>query len=114
MLCFISPSYAVTAKNKEIACLQGKLSELQRNGDKKANDLTKKLEDKEQLMKKARKFVSVTKGKLLKKEEETQELSKELYSVKGECLTSEPAWVHISVYLLAPVACLLLLENHLH
>lgn len=75
-----------SAKNKEIVCLQDKLSELQKNGEKKASDLAKKLEDKEHLMKKAKKFVSVTKGKLLKKEAEVEELSNELQSFKGEGL----------------------------
>ena len=72
------------AKSKEIACLQDKLSEIQQNGERKVNDLAKKLEDKEQLMKKAKKFVSVTKGKLLKKEAEVEDLSNELQSFKGK------------------------------
>ena len=35
-------------------------------------------------MKKAKKFVSVTKGKLLKKEVEVEDLSNELQSFKGK------------------------------
>ena len=76
--------FVFPAKNREIACLQDKLSEVQQNGEKKVNDLAKKLEDKEQLMKKAKKLVSVTKGKLLKKEAEVEGLSKELQSFKGK------------------------------
>ena len=60
------------------------MSELQQNGEKRANEFAKKLEGKDQLMKKAKKFVSVTKEKLLKKEGEVEELNKELLSMKGK------------------------------
>lgn len=76
--------FVSSAKNKQIVYLQDKVSEVQKTGDKKADYLEKKLEDKEQLMKKARKVVSLVKGKLLKKEAEAKELNTELQSIKGK------------------------------
>ena len=76
--------FVSSAKNKQIVCLQDKVSEVQKTGDKKADDLEKKLEDKEQVMKKARKVVSLVKGKLLKKEAAAKELNTELQSIKGK------------------------------
>lgn len=50
---------------------------------KRGDDLTRKLEEKEKLIKRAKKCIFVTKGKLNKKEEELQELNKQLLSIKG-------------------------------
>lgn len=81
MAIVVSPSSV--AKGREIVCLQDKVSEVQKNAEKKANDLEKKLEGKDQLLKKAKKVILVVKGKLLKKEAEAEELNSELLSTKG-------------------------------
>lgn len=67
--------FSNSAKSNENARLQDKVAE--------ADDLTRKLEEKEKLIKRAKKCIFVTKEKLNKKEEELQELNKELLSVKG-------------------------------
>ena len=72
-------SFSNSAKSKENARLQDKVAEAM----KRADDLTRKLEEKEKLIKRAKKYIFVTKGKLNKKEEELQELNKQLLSVKG-------------------------------
>ncbi|KAM7450021.1 hypothetical protein ABFA07_002131 [Porites harrisoni] len=72
------------AKSNENARLQDKVAE----GMKKEDDLTRKLEEKEKLIKRAKKCIFVTKEKLNKKEEELQELNKELSSVK-DSLTNQ-------------------------
>lgn len=71
--------FSNSAKSNENARLQDKVAE----GMKKADDLTRKLEEKEKLIKRAKKCIFVAKEKLNKKEEELQELNKELLSVKG-------------------------------
>ena len=71
--------FSNSAKSNENARLQDKVAE----GMKKEDDLTRKLEEKEKLIKRAKKCIFVTKEKLNKKEEELQELNKELLSVKG-------------------------------
>ena len=71
--------FSNSAKSNENARLQDKVAE----GMKKADDLIRKLEEKEKLIKRAKKCIFVAKEKLNKKEEELQELNKELLSVKG-------------------------------
>lgn len=71
--------FSNSAKSKENARLQDKVAEAMKRGD----DLTRKLEEKEKLIKRAKKCIFVTKGKLNKKEEELQELNKQLLSIKG-------------------------------
>lgn len=71
--------FSNSAKSKENARLQDKVAEAMQRGD----DLTRKLEEKEKLIKRAKKCIFVTKGKLNKKEEELQELNKQLLSIKG-------------------------------
>ena len=83
MLTSYSALSFISGKSKEIVCLQGKLSEVQQNGERKMSDLAKKLEEKELLLKKAKKFISAIKGKLLKKETEVEELNNELRLTKG-------------------------------
>ena len=83
MLTSYSALSFILGKSKEIVCLQDKLSEVQQNGERKMNDLAKKLEEKELLLKKAKKFISSTKGKLLKKETEVEELNNELRLTNG-------------------------------
>ena len=71
--------FSNSAKSNENARLQDKVAE----GMTKEDDLTRKLEEKEKLIKRAKKCIFVTKEKKKKKEEELQELNKELLSVKG-------------------------------
>ena len=77
-----------TANNKDIACLEDKLSELQANGLKKEIDFAKEIQEKEQEVKKAKRDLLLARENCRRtKESEIEELSNELNSLKGRRLT---------------------------
>lgn len=76
-----------TANNKDIACLEDKLSELQANGLKKEIDFAKEIQEKEQEVKKAKRDLLLARENCRTKESEIEELSNELNSLKGKRLS---------------------------
>ncbi|KAJ7391751.1 hypothetical protein OS493_016037 [Desmophyllum pertusum] len=69
-------------KNKEIARLRDKVSDLHHIGQKKESDFAKEMQEKEQEVEKAKRDISLAKENCLKKESEVEELKNELKSMK--------------------------------
>lgn len=76
-------SHLHTAKSQEIVCLEEKVSQLREGEQKKESDFAKKMQEKEQEIKNAKKDILTTRVNCLEKEFEIKELTEELNSMKG-------------------------------
>ena len=66
-------------KDKKIACLEEKVSDLQENEEKKDGDYAKGMQDKEQEMMKIKRDILLSNEHVLKKETEAEELRNEFH-----------------------------------